>query len=53
MLNLTGAGHIPTEIFREISPLLAIPEPSTAILLALSGLGLALHYHQRRRKFRR
>jgi len=36
--NLFDSGHIPTDIFREIEPLL-VPEPS-AILLSSVGLGL-------------
>jgi len=36
--NLFDSGHIPTDIFREIEPLL-VPEPS-AILLSSTGLGL-------------
>lgn len=38
MLNLTGAGHLPTEMFREISSLLVVPEPSTTLLLITAAL---------------
>lgn len=43
LLNLSGSGHLPTEMFLEIAPLLSIPEPSTAALaLVLTFLLFAL-----------
>lgn len=40
LLNLTGEGHLPTDIFREISPILAIPEPSAAFLVVFIGVAV-------------
>lgn len=53
--NLSGDGHVPTELFREMSGVLAVPEPGTYILLAL-GLGalfLLYRAQQARKQTRR
>jgi CubicO group peptidase (beta-lactamase class C family) len=50
LINLSGSGHVPTEMFQQMSGLLAIPEPSAFFLLAASAIILVMVRRKRARR---